>query len=41
MSTEEETKVPEETKADAAAGDDAPHEGEENTAHFEPVVSHA
>lgn len=37
MSTEEETKVPEETKA--AAGDDAPLEAEENTAHFEPVVS--
>ena len=36
MSTEEENKT-EETKADAA-GDDAPHEAEENTTHFEPVV---
>ena len=39
MSTEEETKAPEEAKA-AEGGDDAHHEGEENTAHFEPVVSH-
>ena len=38
MSTEEETKAPEEAKP-ADAGEDAP-EGEENTAHFEPVVSH-
>ena len=40
MSTEEETKAPEEPKAEEEAGDDAPHEAEENTAHFEPVVSH-
>lgn len=39
MSTEEETKAPEEAKA-AEGGDEAHHEGEENTAHFEPVVSH-
>lgn len=39
MSTEEETKAPEETK-EAPAAEDAPAEAEENnTAHFEPIVS--
>lgn len=38
MSAEEESKK-EEAKPDEG-GDDGTHEVEENTAHFEPVVSH-